>query len=218
MSFSYPNQYVAVWIIILFSLSTILRNNTFLIKSNIIVFSLRIFIALGFCIALVFTLQNIKNELLWKETATCALEGFTEDMLPEFHRLYFTRLKKDPLFLYNYGAELHYAGNYDSSNKILNKCTNKFNDYDLQLLFAINYLRLKDYPKAEAKFKLASDMIPNRFYPLYQLVKLYQITGQKHRAKNLANDLLEKPIKIPSTTIDAIKQEMKEYTKQQDNE
>ena len=57
-------------------------------------------------------------------------------------------------------------------------------------------------------------MIPNRFYPLYQLVKLYQTAGQQNKAIEYANKILVKPIKIPSTTISAMLREMKELTEE----
>ena len=132
-------------------------------------------------------------------------------MLPEYEKLYSTSLKQTPFFLYNYGAELNYTKKYEKSIEILNECASKFNDYDLQLLLADNYTGIKNYQKSEETIKLASDMIPNRFYPLYQLVKLYQTTGQHDKAIKIANEILVKPIKIPSTTIGAIIYEMKEF-------
>lgn len=212
MSFSYPNQYVPVWIITFFSFALIFQNNSTIgINSNSVVPIFRILTVIVFCVAFLFIIQNIGNELQWKKTATNSLKGFTEEMLPEYEELYSTPLNRNPFFLYNYGAELNYTKKYDKSIEILNECARKFNDYDLQLLLADNYTGIKNYQKAEETLKFASDMIPNRFYPLYQLVKLYQATGQNNKAIKLANELLEKPVKIPSTTIGTIKHEMKEF-------
>nr|WP_321486270.1 hypothetical protein [uncultured Draconibacterium sp.] len=81
----------------------------------------------------------------WKKTATNSLKGSTEEMLPEYEKLYSTPLKQNPFFLYNYGAELNYTKKYDKSIEVLIECVNKFNDYDLQLLLADNDNSIRSY-------------------------------------------------------------------------
>ncbi len=48
------------------------------------------------------------------------------EMMPKYERLYFTSLKRNPLFLYNYGAELNVAGKFDRSVGILTECKKYF--------------------------------------------------------------------------------------------
>ncbi|MEX2410598.1 MAG: ligase, partial [Candidatus Paceibacterota bacterium] len=52
-------------------------------------------------------------------------------------------------------------------------------------------------------------MVPNRFYPKYLLAKMYQHSGQIEKAKSTARELLSKPVKIESTAIKEIREEMK---------
>jgi hypothetical protein len=47
----------------------------------------------------------------------------------------------------------------------------------------------------------ASQIVPNRHYPLYLLMKLYQETRQIEKAKAMADTLLKKPVKVQSTAI-----------------
>ena len=52
-------------------------------------------------------------------------------------------------------------------------------------------------------------MCPNRFVPLYQLALLLKNKGKVKEARSLAHHIMNKPIKIPSPTINRIKREMR---------
>jgi len=52
-------------------------------------------------------------------------------------------------------------------------------------------------------------MSPARFYPLYLLAKLYDETGQKEKAVAMAKKVMDKEIKIESTAVKEIQEEMK---------
>lgn len=124
-------------------------------------------------------------------------------------------LAKHPeaLFLYNYGAELHVAELWMESLRILTECTRGLNDTDVQMLLADNYSRLGEYNQAERHYSCAAQMCPNRFMPLYRLVKLYRQTGQCAEARQLARKIVTKPVKVPSYRVNRIKREMEEYLK-----
>lgn len=139
-----------------------------------------------------------------------ALTGRAEEVLPDYDRLY-RFMRENPLFLYNYGAELHEAERWRESTDILNECIRGLNDTDVQMLLADNYYHLGKFTEAERHYLQAARMCPNRFLPLYRLVLLYEQTGQQNEAFRLARQIVNKPVKIPSYTIDKIKREMKEY-------
>lgn len=75
---------------------------------------------LATCILLAIILPTIRNSLSfkdkteWIQVQEQASRGETEAMLPQYAMLY-DRLKKDGSFLYNYGAELHFAGHYQKN-------------------------------------------------------------------------------------------------------
>jgi predicted alternative tryptophan synthase beta-subunit len=46
--------------------------------------------------------------------------------------------------------------------------------------------------------------------PLYQLAELYMETGQKKKAVTFAQQIVDKEVKIPSTTVSVIKQKMRQ--------
>ena len=80
---------------------------------------------------------------------------------------------------------------------------------DVQMLLAANNKELKRYTEAEQHLKTAATMCPARFMPLYELVKLYEIADRKKEALALAKHIIDKDVKIPSRTVEAIKLEMR---------
>lgn len=54
-------------------------------------------------------------------------------------------------------------------------------------------------------------MCPNRFMPLGCLLKLYIAQKKYGAAYDIAIQILDKPIKIPSATVHRIKREAEEY-------
>lgn len=109
------------------------------------------------------------------------------------------------------GAELYVAQRWMASLRILTECVQGMNDIDVQMLLADNYCHLREYDRAECHYRYAARMCPNRFMPLYRLVKLYEQTGRTAEARRLAGQIIVKPVKVPSFTIDRIKRKMNKY-------
>ena len=63
--------------------------------------------------------------------------------------------------------------------------------------------------EAEQAYLQAFNMAPARFYPLYLLAKLYDETGQKEKAVEMATKVMEKEVKIESTAVKEVKEEMR---------
>ena len=60
-------------------------------------------------------------------------------------------------------------------------------------------------------YQNASNMIPCRFVPLYDMLQIYQQIGDTVKADSIAQTILNKPIKIPSSTIDKMKAEAEKW-------
>ena len=153
--------------------------------------------------------NRLSTEMKWTKVAHKSLAGQTEQMLPEYQRLY-PQLRNNELFLYNYAAELNFIKRYEESLTIARECERLWADYDLQMLIADNCRQLKDYTQAEQRYRKATAMCPAKFLPLYQLVKMLDATGRSSEAVTLAKQIVNKTIKIPSPQIVAIQREMKE--------
>ncbi|WP_372775263.1 O-antigen ligase family protein [Mangrovibacterium sp.] len=209
--FSYPLLYIPVWLILAFYLLALLPSKEIRIENTTVSIIARI-IVVGACIFFLshFTKQ-IQAEIKWKTIAMRSLRGNTEKMLPEYEKLYLTSLKRNSFFLYNYGAELNVANQYDKSIEILTECKNQFNDYDLQMLLADNYHKKGETEKAIKIYEHASNMVPCRFLPLYNLFEIYKETSQKDMAEMFAIEIINKKVKIPSNSVFYIQNEAKTF-------
>ncbi len=213
--FSYPLQYVATWLLLAFYLTAILPPQEIRIRNTPISVITRVTIVIACIFALSHLIRQVGAEKKWKTIAISSLRGNTEKMLPRYRRLYFAFLKRNPFFLYNYGAELNVAGKFDESIDILTECKKRFNDYDLQMLMADNYYKKGEIEKAIQVYQHASNMVPVRFLPMYKLVELYKETGRKKNALRLARQIINKIVKIPSPLINTIKYEMRHLIKEE---
>lgn len=127
-------------------------------------------------------------------------------MESEYDKLYQKSfLGQQSAFLYNYSVVLYQAGKYKRGNDILLECSKKMNDYDVQLLQGYNYLEMEDLPRAEESFNVASNMIPCRLVPLYELFRIYVSTGRDYLALETAQHIINMPVKIVSTKTNFIK-------------
>lgn len=206
--FSYPLQYVAVWLLLAFYLSIfLLLKKEITLKNITIPIIVRGIIIIECVFSLFYIFRQMSAEIKWKTIAVNSLGGNTEEMLPEYTKLYSTVLKRNPFFLYNFGAELNSAGRFDKSIKVLTECQHHFNDYDIQILLADNYYKIGEYEKATESYQHASNMIPCRFMPLLGLLGIYKELGNKDMATKYANEIINKQVKIPSGTVSYIQNE-----------
>ena len=200
--FSYPFKYPHTICLSLISLLTLIYNSKVL---SMLIIRNGIIIMIACClIASIPITSRMLAEIKWCKVANRSLCGMTEKMLPEYKSLY-SELQSDPLFLYNYAAELNVVGLYDKSMSICEECENMMSDYFLELLKADNLKHLKHYDEAKTCLQKASNMCPNRFTPLFELFKLYETTGESALMEKTGQALLKKEVKIHSNEIVRIK-------------
>lgn len=215
--FSYPLNYPFIRLIAVFCAAIIMRNETviyeFSHKKLIFLKPLILIIALS---TLLVTTKLFYDDFQWNKIAKQSLAGETKKVLPEYERLYKT-MNRNSLFLYNYAAELNFIDRNKESNLLFINASHFMNDIDLQLQMADNYQKMKNYKEAETCYKLAHEMIPNRFIPLYRLAQMYKEQGRNIEAQKLAKEIIRKPVKIPSYEISFIKQEMKQFIENNPN-
>ena len=209
--FSYPLQYIAVCSLLLFYLLSLLPAKKIVVKNTPVSVIFRSVTAIVCIFLLFYVCRQVNFEIKWKTIAMKSLRGETVKMLPEYEKLYSTSLKRNPYFLYNYGAELNVVGRFDKSIEILSECKKRFNDYDLQMLLADNYHKKGETEKAIEIYRHASFMIPCRFLPIYQLFETYRKAGQKDLAGKYANEIVNKNVKIQSNSVTCFQNEAKTF-------
>ena len=208
--FSYPLGYPFVRLMVVFCAAFIMQHETKRWKIPQRLFSfIKPVVLVVSLVLLVLTCKMFYDEYRWNVIAQRSLAGETKVVMPDYARLYKT-MNQNGLFLYNYASELNFIDRNAASNRLFIEASHFMNDIDLQLQMADNYQKMKQYKEAERCLILASEMIPNRFIPLYRLVKLYEETNQKQKAIRIANQLINKPVKITSPEIMTIRIEMQE--------
>lgn len=199
--FSYPFRYVSVWMLtflaILPAFIKPVRKN---LRTPLFA---RIVLGLSFVAVLFFSLKSMYYEMKWCEISKRSLIGQADRMIKYYDSMKST-MKRSPLFLYNYAAELHMLGKYEESIDILSQVQVMWNDYDVQLLQGSTYSALKEHDKAIEAFDQAYNMIPCRFEPLYGIILEYKAKNDTVNVIHIANEIIEKPIKIRSNRVSLI--------------
>lgn len=214
--FSYPMQILPiklVLVVLIASLATLDTNKwQFKRLNNHIILSLR---TIGVCVVFFglfkgfVYIRSIDQALKNWQTAFTTYNYSDYESALEAYRKAYPYLKKDGDFLMNYGKTLTMAKNYDEAVVVLKEAKQHLNTTIIETALGDAYKALGNYDKAETAYQNAANMVPVRFYPLYLLAKLYDESGQESKALTMANTILEKEVKIPSTAIREIKAEMK---------
>lgn len=113
-------------------------------------------------------------------------------------------------FLFALGKRLREEGRYNDSNAILRQGTRCSADPMFYVLMGNNYKDMKHYDLAEQAYNKAYSVMPNRLYPLYQLMLLYQDSGNKQKAQAMAKRVIEMKPKIESPATKDMKKKAME--------
>lgn len=101
-------------------------------------------------------------------------------------------------FLFAFGKQLREEGRYNDSNAILRQGTKCSADPMFYVLIGNNYKDMKQYDMAEQAYRRAFSVMPNRLYPLFKLMQLYQDSGNKQKAQTMAKRVVEMKPKVES--------------------
>ena len=214
---SYPLKYISTVLICLFYLLFIFNIKEIHFKT--IVFA-KLFKLCGFIIAMFlvfFTVKNVLLEVSWQKVAK-SVHFHDDDVLETYQQLYTEGLYRNPYFLYNYGAVLSQNGKYDESNEILIEYNLKRVDYNSLMLEGANFANKKQYREASSIFIRASNMIPSRFMPLYNLYRIKVAEEELDSAFVIATQLAQKPVKVPSFLVSRIKAECNLFIEKKNEE
>lgn len=204
--FSYPIRYPFVVLLLAYSMASFEIKHAFVFRIN---FLTKLLLVLVLIFVSVFLINDIRFEKRWGGLVQQGVFNTNKELINNYADMY-GDWNGDPMFLYNYGAILNSVQDYEQSNVVMNRCAAYFNDYDVQILLADNYLGMGQFDNAEKCYITASNMIPNRFMPLYKLMLLYESKGCKQKAVDMAVSIIDKKIKIPSGVVNQIRREAQE--------
>lgn len=109
-------------------------------------------------------------------------------------------------FLFDFGKALRHASRYNDSNAMLRKGARCSADPMFHVLMGNNYKDMQQYALAEQAYRKAFAIMPNRLYPLHQLMLLYEEQGDRKKAKATAQHIIDMKPKVESPAT----REMKE--------
>lgn len=112
-------------------------------------------------------------------------------------------------FLFDFGKTLRESERYNDSNAILRQGTSISNDPMFYILMGNNYRDMQQNDYAETAYLKAFAIMPNRIYPLYQLMMMYHDNGETAKAKDAAQKIIRMKPKIRSRATDEMKEKAK---------
>ena len=144
----------------------------------------------------------------WKNAFDLYNYNLYDDCLEEYKKAY-PVLKTNGDFLTNYGKALSMADKHSEAIYVLKQAAIHYPNTVVYTALGDSHKKLGQTASAEQAYLHAWYMNPTRFYPKYLLAKLYNESGQKEKAMQMAKELLQKEVKIESTAIHEIREEMK---------
>ena len=94
---------------------------------------------------------------------------------------------------------------YTDSNAVLRLGTLISNDPMFYVIQGNNYLQMNLYQKAEQAYQKAFGIMPNRIYPLYRLMLLYEKKGDITKEKEMAQRVISFKEKVVSPATKEMK-------------
>lgn len=194
--FCYPLNIPFVWLIILFIALSMITGSV-------------VFSAPKLCMAIVLfagaiSLRSLVMASIHDIRRIClqerANDSNDEGVMAEYEKMY-KDYYDDYLFIYNYGALLHLRGEYEKSLEVFRNGSRYLSDYNMTLLMADDYQKLKQYDFAAVYYRRAGEMIPSRYLPLYYLMQLHLEKGDMIKAHEIANQILKKENKIKKSKL-----------------
>lgn len=107
-------------------------------------------------------------------------------------------------FLFDFGKTLSDTKRYNDSNAVLRQGMQISNDPMFWILIGNNYRDLQCYQDAEQAYQKAFAIMPNRLYPLYQLMGLYEELGDMEALQRMAKKIIMMQPKIKSPATEAM--------------
>lgn len=213
--FYFVSKMLSVKVVVLFFAAYIssVRKNIFSINIRIMLLRLSAVTALIFCCISVQSLV-IKTEIYAQWQKANILHKFEcfEDA-----RIIYEKISPDLLhdaqFVYCCARNLFENKAYSECIELMEKAKAKITGVESYCLLGDAYAKTRNYEKSLSYYKYASQLVPNRFRPLYQQFKLYETLGDIPQALLLAHVIVKKPVKVDSCEVQQMIKECIDFIK-----
>lgn len=197
--FSYPLYYLSSYAFICLSIAVVFVKETKIFQNYI----LKYFIVSICVITIISTMNTLYFRYKWGKIFSESVENRIE-----CYASIYSVLNNNYLFLNEYAIILNKNKCYTESNIILSDLLNLKNSYEIQMLFADNYIGNNNSIMAIECLDKASYMCPNRFLPLYKKMNIYIDERDYVNAISIANNIVDKDIKVESNIVAYIKKKL----------
>jgi O-antigen ligase len=214
--FSYPFSILPLQILLMFFIAlgasiefrkTV--NHSFYINNKMMIIPFYILLILIYVTTVEVYKEKINANITWKNFRFI-YNG--QDYIKTTHKYatLYPLLKDNYRFLFEYGHALNKIGQYKKSNDILMEGAPLSSDPMFYNIIGNNYLMLHEYRHAEDSYKKAFNILPNRLYPLYLLMKLYITINDTNEAVKMAEKIISFKVKVKSYATTDMKTEAKD--------
>ncbi len=161
----------------------------------------------------VYINRNFRNEIKahreWKECAMFYSMKDYETCVDEYGELlpYFENNHK---FMFEYGHSLNKIGKFEESNEILQRGAKHSTDPMFLTIIGNNYAELNMVDKSEQSYLNSYYLCPNRLYPIFQLIKLYNGLGDKEKTRYYIEIFRNKKAKVETNATEDMRNEVEE--------
>ena len=114
-------------------------------------------------------------------------------------------LTENPRFLFDFGKMLALQRRFNDSNAMLRQGALVSNDPMFYVIQGNNYRDMGAYGEAETAYLKAYHILPNRLYPLYQLMCLYEQVGDVDKMRQMAQQVINFNVKVESPATKEMK-------------
>lgn len=157
--------------------------------------------------------------LFQAEAYGLAVEGY-EELYPV--------LRGSPDFMFEYGHTLHKIGQYEASNKVFSEAEGLSCDPMILNIIGKNFKGMGMYEEAERYYLRSTHRVPNRMYPWYLLVLLYDewienVGGEQSRESLIerlyksADHVLTMDVKVQSPAVAEMREEVGDILERYEN-
>lgn len=138
--------------------------------------------------------------------------GFRQKAIEKYRNLNSSYIQEGNM-LYLYAQELYYINQPTQAREILNRAKKFYCTNEVYKLSAAIESELKNYKQAEADYKTAINMVPNRMRSRSELFEFYLERKDTATAIYWANSILNMQVKVASQKTKNIRQKTKEILK-----
>lgn len=168
-------------------------------------------VASAICSVAALCCHSIAKPRVEAQSEYAAIRGMTHSMfIADYYRLY-PLCDDDKHFLFDFARLLQANSRHLDACAVLRQGTNVSGDPMFLVLMGNCFKDMRQYNNAVKCYDRAFGMLPNRIYPLYKKMSLYNEVGDSAKTRQTARKLLGVRPKVESSATRAMREEARHH-------